>query len=145
MKEVARIKNRIVRNDPYDHGIRHILNFGHTFGHAIEAYRHLPHGIAVGIGMRVAMYLSVKKLGLAEEVYNTYSQWFKKQLSSFNFQFSIFNLKDIEQMLPLMHQDKKNADGELRCVLLQEPGAAVIDITVSDNEVRDAFLQLAKG
>ena len=54
-------------------------------------------------------------------------------------------MKDIEQMLPLMHQDKKNADGELRCVLLQEPGAAVIDITVSDNEVRDAFLQLAKG
>ena len=139
------IKSAIVKADPYDRGVRKMLNFGHTFGHAIEAYRHLPHGIAVGIGMRVAMYLSVKKLGLAEEVYNTYSQWLKKQLSSFNFQFSIFNLKDIEQMLPLMHQDKKNADGELRCVLLQEPGAAVIDITVSDNEVRDAFLQLSKS
>lgn len=145
LKEVARIKNRIVRNDPYDHGIRHILNFGHTFGHAIEAYRHLPHGIAVGIGMRVAMYLSVKKLGLAEEVYNTYSQWLNGQLLTTHYPLPTFNLKDIEQMLPLMHQDKKNADGELRCVLLQEPGAAVIDITVSDNEVRDAFLQLAKG
>ena len=95
--------------------------------------------------MRVAMYLSVKKLGLAEEVYNTYSQWLNGQLSSFNFQFSIFTLKAIEQMLPLMHQDKKNSDGELRCVLLQEPGAAVIDVTVSDNEVRDAFLQLSKS
>ena len=145
LKEVARIKNRIVRNDPYDHGIRHILNFGHTFGHAIEAYRHLPHGIAVGIGMRVAMYLSVKKLGLAEEVYNTYSQWLNGQLLTTHYPLPTFNLKDIEQMLPLMHQDKKNADGELRCVLLQEPGAAVIDITVSDNEVRDAFLQLSKS
>ncbi|MBQ8702930.1 MAG: 3-dehydroquinate synthase [Bacteroidales bacterium] len=139
---VGRIKNRVVKADPYDHGIRKILNFGHTFGHAIEVYRQLPHGIAVGIGMRVAMYLSVKKLGLGEEVYRTYSQWLRQQLSTFNFQLSTFNLKDIEQMLPLMHQDKKNADGELRCVLLQEPGAAVIDVTVSDNEVRDAFLHL---
>ena len=45
-------------------------------------------------------------------------------------------------MLPLMHQDKKNADGQVCCVLLQEPGAAVIDVTVSDNEIRDAFLHL---
>lgn len=139
---VCRIKNRIVRTDPYDQGIRHILNFGHTFGHAIEVYRQLPHGIAVGIGMQVAMYLSVKKVGLSEEVYNTYSQWFRQQLSTINYQLSVFNLKDIEYLLPLMHQDKKSADGELRCVLLQEPGAAMIDVTVSDNEVRDAFLHL---
>jgi 3-dehydroquinate synthetase len=99
----------------------------------------------VGIGMRVAMYLSVKKLGLAEEVYNTYSQWLNGKLLTTHYPLPTFNLKDIEQMLPLMHQDKKNADGELRCVLLQEPGAAVIDITVSDNEVRDAFLQFSKS
>ena len=141
---VARTKARIVKVDPYDHGIRKILNFGHTFGHAIEIYRNVPHGIAVGIGMKAAMYLSVKKVGLSEEVYNTYSQWLRQQLSTINCQLSTINLKDIEQMLPLMHQDKKSADGELRCVLLQEPGAAMIDVTVSDNEVRDAFLHLTK-
>ena len=47
-------------------------------------------------------------------------------------------------MLPLMYQDKKNAAGDLRCVLLQEVGAAVIDVCVLDNEVRDAFLKLAQ-
>ena len=94
--------------------------------------------------MKAAMYLSVRKLGFAEETYNTYSQWLKKQLSTFNFQIPIFNLKDIEQMLPLMHQDKKNTDGAIRCVLLQEPGAAVIDVEVSDNEVRDALLTVTK-
>ena len=139
---VARLKNRVVKADPYDQGVRKILNFGHTFGHAIEVYWQLPHGIAVGIGMRVAMYLSMKKVGFNEEVYNTYAQWLNDYLSSFSSHLSPLTLKDIEQMLPLMHQDKKSVDGELRCVLLQEPGAAMIDIAVSDNEVRDALLHL---
>lgn len=142
LKQVARIKSRVVKADPYDHSIRKILNFGHTFGHAIEVYRGLPHGIAVGIGMQVAMYLSTKKIGLQEEVYTTYSHWLKEQLSTAYYPLPTFNLKDIEQMLPLMHQDKKNTAGLLRCVLLQELGAPVIDIEVSDNEIRDAFLRL---
>ena len=87
IKEVARLKARVVKADPYDHSVRKILNFGHTFGHAIEVYRNIPHGIAVGIGMQAAMYLSTKKLGLAEEVYQAYSQWLKEQLSRFTFHF----------------------------------------------------------
>ena len=144
LKEVARIKSRVVKADPYDHGIRKILNFGHTFGHAIEVYRGLPHGIAVGIGMKAAMYLSTKKLGLQEEVYTTYSHWLKEQLSTAHCPLPTFNLKDIETMLTLMHQDKKNAAGTLRCVLLQELGAAVIDVEVSDHEVRDTVLKLGR-
>ena len=72
IKDIARIKAHVVKADPYDHSIRKILNFGHTFGHAIEVYRGLPHGLAVGIGMKAAMYLSVKKTGLPEEIYNAY-------------------------------------------------------------------------
>jgi len=139
VKQVARIKNRVVKSDPYDHSIRKILNFGHTFGHAIEAYAHLPHGTAVGIGMLAAMYLSTRKTELSEEVYTSYSQWVRKAIA-----IPKYTLKNIEQMLPLMHQDKKNADGTLRCVLLQEVGAAVIDVEVSDNEVRDTLLTVTK-
>ena len=131
----ARIKNRVVKVDPYDHSIRHILNFGHTFGHAIEIHSDIPHGQAVGIGMLVAMYLSTKKTGLSEDVYRTYSMWIKERIS-----LPHYTLKEIEQMLPLMRQDKKNTAGTLRCVLLQDLGAAVIDVEVTDNEVRDAFL-----
>ena len=144
IKDITRIKSRVVKADPYDHSIRKILNFGHTFGHTIEVYRGLPHGIAVGIGMKAAMYLSTKKVGLSEEVYKLYSQWLKEQLLSTNSHLLSFNLKEIEQMLPLMHQDKKNADGNIRCVLLQEPGASIIDVEVSDNEIRDALLRLGK-
>ena len=142
IKEVARIKARVVKADPYDHSIRKILNFGHTFGHAIEIYRNVPHGIAVAIGMKAAMYLSVKKTGHSEEIYESYSQWLKKQLVSINSHLLSFNLKEIEQMLPLMRQDKKNASGTIRCVLLQDLGAAMIDVEVSDNEIRDALLKL---
>ena len=144
IKAVAQLKARVVKADPYDHGIRRILNFGHTFGHAVELQSNLPHGLAVGIGMKVAMYLSVKKIGLSEEVYSTYSQWLKARLAAVGRQLPAYGLKDIEQMLPLMHQDKKNTAEGLRCVLLQEPGAAVIDVTVDDNEVRDALLKLAR-
>ncbi len=142
LKQVARIKARVVKADPYDHSIRKILNFGHTFGHAIEVYRGLPHGIAVGLGMQAAMYLSVKKIGFPEETYNAYSQWLKKQLLSINSHLLSLNLKEIELMLPLMHQDKKNALGTVRCVLLQDLGAAMIDVEVSDNEIRDTLLRL---
>ena len=142
LKQVARIKARVVKADPYDHSIRKILNFGHTFGHAIEVYRGLPHGIAVGIGMQAAMYLSVKKTGFPEETYNAYSQWLKKQLLSINSHLLSLNLKEIELMLPLMRQDKKNASGTVRCVLLQDLGAAMIDVEVSDNEIRDTLLRL---
>ena len=134
---VARIKHRVTTADPFDQGVRHILNFGHTFGHAIEIHSGLPHGISVGIGMMPAMYLSVKKLSLDEAVYESYCTWVSQHI-----EVPSYSLKDIEQMLPLMRHDKKNADGATRCVLLQEPGAAVIDVEISDNEIRDALLKV---
>lgn len=131
----ARIKSRVVKADPYDRSVRRILNFGHTFGHAVELHSQLPHGIAVGIGMLAAFYLSVKKTGLDEAVYRRYGEWLRRHID-----LPRYTLRDIEAMLPLMHRDKKNAAGEVRCVLLADLGAAVTPVAVSDNEVRDAFL-----
>ncbi len=132
----ARIKSRIAKADPYDRGLRHILNFGHTVGHAIEMHSHLPHGIAVGIGMLAAMYLSVHKTGLDEAVYRRYGQWLREHV-----ELPHYTLRDIESMLPLMHRDKKDADGEIHCVLLAELGAAITPVTVTDNELRDTLLK----
>ena len=139
IKETVRIKESIVKADPYDHDIRHILNFGHTFGHAIEVHAHLPHGIAVGIGMLAAMYLSVKKTGLDSAIYHDYSMWLRRYVD-----IPQFTLHDIEPMLDLMHHDKKNAAASTQCVLLQALGAAMIDVEVSDNEVRDALLSITR-
>ena len=137
--DVARIKTRVVKADPYDHGIRKILNFGHTFGHAVEVYSKLPHGIAVGIGMKAAMYLSVNKLGMDYVWHRAYSLWLAHHT-----EVPTYTLKDVEPMLALMRQDKKNTAGTLRCVLLQEPGAAVIDVEVTEMEAVDALLKLGR-
>ena len=82
-----------------------------------------------------AMYLSAKKTGLDETCYNAYSMWVRSRV-----EIPSYTLKDIEQMLPLMHHDKKNARGATRAVLLKEIGAAMIDVEISDNEIRDALL-----
>ena len=79
----------------------------------------------------------MKKVGLSEAVYREYSEWLGERVD-----IPKYNLKDIESMLPLMRQDKKNCGGAVRCVLLQELGAAIIDVGVTDNEIRDAILKL---
>lgn len=143
VKECALVKQAVAKQDPNDHGIRHILNFGHTFGHAIEAYSHkqgspLRHGESVGIGMLCAMYLSTKKLGLPEETYEQYRTILKKMLK-----LPKYSLIDTEGLLEYIRQDKKNSNGNILCVLLKELGAPVIDIAVDENEIRDALLKIA--
>lgn len=139
----AEIKLAVVRQDPTDKGIRHILNLGHTFGHAIEAYSHqcgkpYGHGIAVGIGMVCALYLSVKKLGLPQSCLDYY-----RSVATRLIELPHYTLRDTEALLAFMRQDKKNAGGEIRCVLLKELGAPVIDLAVDENEIRDALLKIS--
>lgn len=137
------IKSAIVKADPYDRGVRRILNLGHTFGHAIEAFSHtqgqrpLSHGKAVGIGLVAALYLSVQKLGLDEAELARC-----RQAVSHLVDIPHYTLRDTEGILSYMRQDKKNVDGQIRCVLLQPPGAPVIDLPVPEPELRTALLKL---
>ena len=132
------IKNAIVKADPYDRGLRKVLNLGHTFGHAIEAYSHLPHGQAVGAGMVAALYLSVQKLGLPEAVLTRFRQAVGQIVD-----LPHYTLRDTEGLLSYMRQDKKNTDGDIHCVLLQSPGAPVIDLAVPEPEIRATLLALS--
>ena len=137
----AGIKQAVVRRDPHERDVRRILNLGHTFGHAIEAYSHqcgqpLSHGNAVGIGMVYALWLSVHKLGLPEAELQRLRSVVTRLTP-----LPHYTLRDTEALLGYMRQDKKNAAGEIRCVLLQEPGAPVIDVAVDENEIRRALLQ----
>ena len=137
-------KKSVVEADPREKSIRKILNLGHTFGHAIESYLNekgqpIPHGIAVGIGLKCELYLSVKKLGMSKEIYDEYCRTLHHLCS-----FPDITLKDTEGILSYMRQDKKNADGLILCVLLQEVGAPVIDVAIDENEIRDALLKASK-
>ena len=133
------IKSAIVKADPFDRSTRHILNLGHTAGHAIEAYSHLPHGLSVGIGLWCALYLSVHKIGLDPAVLERYTSVLRTLTT-----IPHYTLKDTEALLSLMRLDKKNRLGTLRCVLLQQPGVPVIDVEVHENEMRQALLSIQK-
>ena len=137
-------KQSVVDADPYDKSIRKMLNLGHTFGHAIESYmieqqRTMPHGVAVGMGLECALYLSVKKLGMKESTYSVF-----KQMLHYIVGLERFTLRDTERIIEFMRKDKKNADGLILCVLLQEVGVPVIDVAIGENEIRDALLKFGK-
>lgn len=136
-------KQSVVKADPKEAGIRKILNFGHTFGHALEAYglnhgKQISHGEAIGIGMLYALYLSTKKLALGKDCLMNYKSWLTTRVD-----IPKPSLKEIEELLGYMHDDKKNHDSKTLCVLLKSPGVPVIDVAVSDNEIRDTFLSAA--
>ena len=137
-------KRCVVSSDPTEKSVRKILNLGHTFGHAIESFliekgQPLPHGAAVGIGLKCELYLSVNKLGMRQKVYDDISCLLHSLVA-----VPAFSLRDTENILSYMRQDKKNADGLILCVLLQEIGAPVIDVALDENEIRDALLKASK-
>lgn len=139
--DCARFKAAVCRIDPYDKGARRILNFGHTFGHALESFmaqRGTPiaHGLSVAWGMWFELYLSVRKVGCDEALLHRYEELVQGLLS-----VPRLTLRDTESILDFMRHDKKNAEGTIRCVLLKEPGCPVIDIPIEEMEIRDTLLK----
>ncbi len=116
----ADIKNKIVHADEQETGLRKMLNFGHTAGHAFELMHNLPHGFAVGLGMMIAMRLSRAYSGLAEAT--------QHQLADLLLQYGLPIMLDYdpEQALELMKADKKGSDGSIDYVLIEKPGVASI-------------------
>lgn len=135
------IKNEIVSQDPNENSIRKYLNFGHTLGHAIEAFSlsqnqqyPLTHGHAVAIGLILAAYLSVKKLEFSETVVNQLVRTYHQYYSPIEFSKS-----DIEQVLEWMKYDKKNRNKQARFVLLKAVGQPVLDCEIEVSLVQEAF------
>ncbi len=135
------IKNNIVLQDPYEHDLRKILNFGHTLGHAIESYfletypeKSLLHGEAIAVGMVLEAYLSSKIAGLGvhqlTDIKNTFLERFKKVN---------FTEDDIQGILELLKYDKKNSHGFINFALLKRIGETLIDQRAPHSMFVDAF------
>jgi len=135
------IKNNIVTQDPTEQGVRKSLNFGHTLGHAIESYclensnkTTLLHGEAIAIGMILACYISTKLTKLNADTCNNIKSSLLNTYSSVR-----FDTKDIDPIIDLMKFDKKNSHGNINFVLLSAIGSTVIDQTVPNNIIKEAF------
>ncbi len=133
------IKKLVVEKDPTEQGERALLNFGHTVGHAIEKAKNfeLFHGECVALGAVAAAYISWKKELLAMEEYYEIRDMFVP----FNLPISVEEI-DPEEILRLTKSDKKMESGKIKFVLLKKIGKAVLDSTVTDEELLAAINEI---
>jgi len=111
-----------------------LLNLGHTFAHAIEheaGYGKVPHGIAVGVGLRLALDVSRRMNRLAEPAL---IERVDALLKAFGMPRSLADLKlaklDPKRLVAAMSLDKKNSAGKTRLVLPVSAGQAIFDVEV---------------
>lgn len=133
------VKKLVVEKDPTEKGDRALLNFGHTIGHAIEKAMNfeMVHGECIALGMVAAAYISWKHNWLSMEEYYEVRDMFVP----FNLPISIDSI-DPEEILKLTKSDKKMEGTQIKFVLLKKVGKAVIDKTVTDDEILDAIREI---
>ena len=146
------IKAAVVEEDPKEKGIRAILNFGHTIGHALEKAMDFAmlHGSCVGFGMICAAKISRKRGYLTEDEMTEITdlcEYFGLPSCipagggdcSGGVTAALGRQPDPHDILALTKSDKKMEKGHIRFILLKEIGNAVIDYTVTDEEILDSM------
>ena len=143
------VKEQIVAADPKEEGLRKVLNFGHTFGHALEEimmdnsqftmhnsqFTIIPHGYAVVYGMIAELYLSVTKTGCPKEPLQQLTQIMLHYYGKPQCKCS-----EREKLIALMQQDKKNERAaEINCTLLRMVGEPVINQVITAEEANEAL------
>ena len=142
IRRSCEIKAQIVATDEIESGERAILNFGHTFGHAIEAgmgYGVWTHGEAVAAGMVMATRLSEDMTQLAPEVRNRLELLLRRAALP-----TEPPALEVDAFLQSMTHDKKTLEGQLRLILLETLGKACINESMSAGAVRE-FLRREPG
>jgi len=123
----VRFKGLVVTEDEKEKGLRRILNFGHTFGHAVELQKAVKHGVAVASGIELATEFSFEKRYISLEE--------KERIINLLDRFNLINRLDItnDQMAKLVLHDKKKTGTDIHFVFTQGIGKATSEkIPVSD-------------
>lgn len=120
IETALRIKMEIVSQDPFEKGVRAVLNFGHTFGHAVESLAEysVSHGQAVALGMALEAKLSAKMKLLPEEE----ALEVERRLKSEGFSLKMPQRYPTEALIEKLRQDKKGRLSQPRFVLLEKRG-----------------------
>ncbi len=129
--ESLSVKKRVVELDEFDLKERMLLNFGHTFGHAIELKYHYKHGEAVALGMLMAIRMGVDLKVTPEYCYNEILNILK-----------LYNLPveeyDYKNYLNDVFYDKKNIAGTINFIFLEDLGKAII-YKITEEEIKNKF------
>jgi 3-dehydroquinate synthase len=134
-------KARVVEKDEKETtGLRAILNFGHTFAHALEAatkYKKFLHGEAVALGMLFAIKLSLKLRICKPETYKEVETLLQKA------DFILSTKNNTRRLFSLMKKDKKSIDGNIKFILIKDIGKTV-STYVKDNIVLDVLKNFSR-
>lgn len=135
------IKNEVVTQDPKENGLRKVLNFGHTVGHAIESYflesktkEKLTHGEAIAIGMICESYISYQLLNFPSNKVDE----IKETIINIYGKTSILE-EDFSEIISLLKHDKKNVSGQVNFVLLNNIEDFKIDCKVPTDLVIESL------
>ena len=136
-KSVA-VKQRIVTEDPTEHGIRKALNLGHTVGHAFESLalerKPVLHGYAVAYGLVVELYLCCVKTGFPQDKMRQTVGFIKENYGKMD-----ITCDDYPKLIELMHHDKKNVGTDINFTLLGGIGDIRINQTATEEEIKEAL------
>jgi len=132
------IKNEIVKSDPKEANDRKKLNFGHTIGHGLEGFflvsDPIGHGHAVGIGMLAESFISFKRGILSEEDWSEISEVLMAL-----FPILPISLEDIDTIIELMRNDKKNSEDQIKSCLLTSIGSCIYNQDLSIEEIKESL------
>ena len=135
VSESAKSKIEVVEKDEKESGERKTLNFGHTFAHAFEKLYKISHGEAVAIGMVLAAKLSVNLRLLHSSKADRLQALINKSTLPIHIDF------DIDQVCDVMRRDKKRDGQEIKFILLEDIGKAIIK-SISVNEINSILYDL---
>ena len=133
------IKNEVVTEDPHEKGLRKILNYGHTIGHALETYalindpKPLTHGEAIAIGMICEARLSAKNNTLGATELEDISKYILSLYPKYQIQKDSYT-----QLIELMQSDKKNENGVIMFSLLKQIGNCDFNCQVTESDILES-------
>ena len=122
-----------LQKDEFEKNIRKLLNYGHTFGHALEGYTNhkIPHGVGVLIGMDIANYVSVKRKLLTLPEFNDIHVIIKSYFVGFKVEIKDYNL-----YMDFLSHDKKVIGNEVSAILCKGVGKIEIVKTKLDQRLK---------
>ena len=130
------MKKKLIEIDEFDEGSRNVMNYGHSFGHAIESSTNftIPHGIAITIGMDLANFVAYK-LNIST------LQHFKRMhlllnKNCFNYRYQKI---DMQIFMKSLYMDKKNTKNKLKLILPNREGKIFIDLYDKSSELWGAI------
>jgi 3-dehydroquinate synthase len=134
------LKNQVVLEDPHEKGLRKILNFGHTIGHAVESFslsnskRPLTHGEAIAVGMICEGYLSTKNSTLTTAELEDLTSFIKSIYPEHPMKPANFG-----KILDLLKSDKKNEHGQIYFSLLEGIGKCEFNCKVAERDLTESL------